>query len=88
MNLKFFVFNFLSLIVYCCYGAPTIQPSLEESGGFFEGDMNLSNQQLRDIFVNANAGLLDRRRRWQRDSSTGFIMVPFNIRARSYCKLI
>lgn len=85
MNLKFFAFNFLSLLV-CCFGAPTLQPSLEEIGDFFEGDMKLSNQQLRDIFVNANAGLLDRWRRWQRDPVTGFIMVPFNIRVRSFGK--
>lgn len=53
---------------------------LEEQGGFFEGDMNLDSQQLRNIFTNAQAGLLDTRRRWFRDPNTGFVTVPFTVR--------
>lgn len=54
--------------------------SLEEVGGYFEGDMNLDPLQLRNIFTNAQAGILDTRRRWLRDSQTGFVTVPFTIR--------
>jgi hypothetical protein len=61
--------------------------SLEEAGGFFEGDMNLDDGQLRNIFVSAQAGLLDVRRRWNRDPQTGFVTVPFTIRRDApYCE--
>lgn len=79
------IFVGLLFIFYVCDGAP-ISVSLEEAGGFFEGDMNLNNQQLRDIFVNANAGLLDTRRRWNREPTTRQVQVPYTFRARSFCK--
>lgn len=56
---------------------------LEELGGHFEGDMNLDAMQLRDIFTNAQAALIDTRRRWQRSFQTGMVTVPFVIRRDS-----
>lgn len=60
--------------------SPLQRRSLEELGGHFEGDMNLDALQLRDIFTNAQAALIDTRRRWQRSLQTGMVTVPFVIR--------
>lgn len=54
--------------------------SLEEVGGFFEGDMALDPLQLREIFTNAQAALIDTRRQWIRNSQTGHVTIPYTIR--------
>jgi hypothetical protein len=78
------VLLFFTLYSLNCSGNPLFRNSLEEAG-FFEGDMNLSDVQLRNIFVNPNAGLVDERFRWQRDLATGLTNVPFLIR-NGYCE--
>lgn len=85
-----FILIFLSFF-YLSSCFTIFQQSLEEVGGYFEGDMNLSIQQLRNIanmiaHANPQAGLIDLRRRWLRDSNTGFVSVPFNVRSRSFCE--
>jgi hypothetical protein len=80
----------LSIILLGCECQPP-RRSLEalEEAGFFEGDMNLSNSEIRDIFLTGQAGVLDTRRRWNRDPITRQVIVPFTIRARSpYSKFI
>lgn len=75
------------LFIFESNGSPTQSRSLEEVGEFFEGDLNLDAQQLRNIFTNAHAGLLDTRRRWLRNSQTGLVTVPFTTRRDApYCK--
>ena len=69
----------LSAVYVLCNAAPTVNLPLEEQGEFFEGDMNLTPSQIRDIFVNRNAGLLNSNYRWTPDS-VGFVPVPFLIR--------
>ena len=69
----------LSAVYILCNGAPAVDVPLEEQGGFFEGDLNLTPTQIRDIFVNRNAGLLNTNFRWTTDS-VGFVTVPFLVR--------
>ena len=78
----------LLLLAVCvfCNPAPVINIQLEEQGGFFEGDLNLTPTQIRDLFVNNNAGLLSTNRRWNRDNN-GIVNVPYTIsRNAPYCE--
>lgn len=68
------------------FGFP-IEPSPEEMGGFFEGDMELTLEQTRSLRRNSRAGILLERLKWPR-SPNGIVMVPFEIESESlYCKL-
>lgn len=79
---QYSIFILLSALISWCNSAPVFESSLEEEGGFFEGDLNLTPGQIRDIFVNRNAGLLNTNFRWNHDSS-GFVSVPYSIRSGS-----
>lgn len=66
------------IVFVSCSAGPILTVPLEEQGGFFEGDLNLAPEQIRDIFINRNAGLLGSNRRWTRDDR-GLVNVPFEI---------
>lgn len=56
------------------YGFP-IEVSPEEIGGYYEGDMQLSEEQMRLLQTNSRSGIIFEQYRWPK--SRGLVMVPF-----------